>query len=247
MKISVVIPVFNTKAEYLMAAVKGVLTQSFPCHELIIVNDGSTRQETIHYIEGLEYCEDYYDCISTIKVINQKNKKISGALNAGIWHMTGDWWAGCGSDDRWHLNKLGKQVEFIKKHPEAKVIYCDWQFINEDGSVTGIFNEPEFTDRKEAGRYIIHDHFATWSGMMIHRSVFENVGLFDESYPTREDYEFNIRILTKYLMYRVPKVLFQYRVHPEQLTRRNDRAVQNFYTEKARAVAIEYFGEKNEH
>lgn len=239
MKISVVIPVFNTHPLFLFESVLSIKRQSYIPVEVILINDGSTRKETINAINILK--KDWPELI----VVNQGNKKISGALNTGIRLMKGDWWAGCSSDDRWLSTKLSEFVRFSKSKPEAKILYCDWQFIDQNGNLIRTFTEPEFGDRFEAGRYIIHDHFATWSGMMIHRSVFDDIGLFDESYPTREDYEFNIRILTKYMMYRVPRVLFQYRMHPEQLTRRNDKSVQDFYTEKARMIAIKHFSNQN--
>ena len=245
MKISVVIPVFNTKAEYLRMAVVSILSQTYPCHELIIVNDGSTRGETLNELNAAKYG---YDLTDIIKVIDQENKKISGALNTGIRNMNGDWWTGCGSDDTWYPNKLAEQVRFLTEHPEAKIIYCDWDYININGKVIGHFKEPEFKDRMEAGRYIIHDYFGTWGGMMIRKDVFDVVGMFNEAYPTREDYEMNIRILNKFMMYRVPKTLFTYRLHPEQLTNSSHAGSRSIdgkkYCEIARAMAIEYFGDK---
>jgi len=246
MKISVVIPVFNTKAEYLRKAVESVLLQTYPCHELIIVNDGSTRKETIDELDKLFEHEYPFP----IGIIKQENKKISGALNTGIRHMTGDWWTGCGSDDTLFLNKLKEQADFIEQHPEAKVVYCDWYYIDKDGKIIKRFKEPEFKDRMEAGRYIIRNYFGTWGGMMVHRSVFDAVGLFNESFPTREDYEMNIRILNKFMMYRVPKALFTYRLHPEQLTNSAHAGARSAdgkrYTEIARDLAIEYFGDEND-
>ena len=246
MKISVVIPVFNTRADFLLAAVQGVLKQTHPPLELIIVNDGSTRKETIFQLETIELYAESGDSCTPINVINQKNKKISGALNTGIRNMNGDWWAGCASDDVWYPNKLAEQVKFINEHPEARVVYCDWDFIDNKNNRIKTYQEPEFKDRLEAGHHIIREHFGTWTGLMIHRGVFDAVGLFNEDYPTREDFEMNIRILTKYMMYRVPKPLFGYRLHSEQLTNtvhagtRSDAGRK--YCEMARDLAIEYFG-----
>ena len=240
-------PVYNTKAEYLREAIKSVIWQSKPCFELIVVNDGSTRPETLDELNVISGMSKVF-AIPEICVINQENKKISGALNTGIRYMHGEWWAGCGSDDTWYPDKLRKQIEFIKNNLEAKVIYCDWDFIDANGKIIRNFKEPEFKDRMEAGRYIIHDHFGTWGGMLVHRSVFDDIGLFDEEFPTREDYEMNIRILTKYMMHRVPETLFTYRLHNEQLTNSSHAgsrsATGKKYCELAKARAIKHFGEK---
>uniref|UniRef100_A0A6M3IXR4 Putative glycosyltransferase n=1 Tax=viral metagenome TaxID=1070528 RepID=A0A6M3IXR4_9ZZZZ len=244
MKVSVVMPVFNTRAYFLLLAVQSVLRQTYTPLELIIVNDGNTSKETIRQLESIAcYAEIGYSLVP-IRIINQENKKISGALNAGIRDMTGDWWAGCASDDVWYPDKLKEQVAFIEQHPEARVLYCDWDFIDNKGNQLRTYQEPGFKDRMEAGRYIINDYFGNWSGMMIHHEVFNDIGLFNEDYPTREDFEMNIRILTKYMMHRVPKTLFGYRVHGQQLTNTAKKEMQNKYRIMARNLAIEYFGDK---
>lgn len=235
-------PVFNTSAKYLLEAVKSVLCQSRPAFELIIVNDGSTRKETIFQLETISLYAESGESCTPINIINQSNKKISGALNTGIRNMNTDWWAGAGSDDLWHPDKLKKQVEFIKKHPEAKVVYCDMWYINKNGEVTGKHKEPGFNDRLEAGKYIIRKYFGAWGGMVVHRDVFDTIGLFNEEYPTREDYEMNIRILNKYMMYRVPEKLHYYRIHGEQLTSTAKKEIQDKYRIMAKNLAIEYFG-----
>ena len=250
MKISVVIPVFNTKAEYLWAAIDSVLQQTYQCHELIIVNDGSTRKETIDELDKLFKYERPWLLFRIRHIIHQENKKISGALNTGIRNMTGDWWTGCGSDDTWYPDKLLWQVDFIRRRQEASVIYCDWDYIDAKGKIIGHFKEPEFVTRQDAGKYIIRNYFGTWGGMMVHRSVFDVVGLFNEAFPTREDYEMNVRILNKFMMYRVPKTLFTYRLHPEQLTNSSHAGSRSAdgkkYTEIARDLAIEFFGNEND-
>jgi len=240
-QVSVVMPVYNTAAKFLEEAIDSVINQSFVDWELIIVNDGSTRVETLKKLDEIALFNK-----KNIIIIHQKNKKISGALNTGIKNMNGDWWAGLASDDIWYPNKLAEQIKFIEIQPESKIVYCDWDYINGESKTIRHFQEPEFKDRMEAGRYIIHDYFGTWTGLMIHKKVFDVVGMFNEAYPTREDYEMNIRILNKFMMYRVPKTLFAYRLHSEQLTNSayagSKSADGKKYAEMARAVAIDYFG-----
>ena len=241
--ISIVIPVYNTRAQYLRKAIQSVMLQTYIDWELIIVNDGSIQQETLDELQYIEELETLFH----ITIIHQKNKKIPGALNTGIRHMCGTWWAGLSSDDRWYPRKLEKQVEFIEKHPEAQVLYTDWEFIDEKGNMVQSYEEPEFTDRKEAQKYIINDHFGNWSSMMIHREVFEKIGLFNENYPTREDYEMNIRILNQYLMYKVPGIWLQYRLHKEQITNSvdfgSDSAAGKKYCERAKNLAKRFYEE----
>ncbi len=247
MKISAVMPVFNTDPKYLREAFNSILAQSHQVSEIIIINDGSTRTETLQELYNIHF----WFKRNPVQVIYQNNKKISGALNTGIRVMKGDWWAGCSSDDRWLPNKIKEQVEFIEAHPEAKVLYCDWEFIDKEGFAGKIHHEPSgFKDRFEAGKHIIREHIGMWSGMMIHKSVFDSVGLYNESFPTREDYEMHTRILTKHMMYHIPKVLAQYRLHREQISNSRDQGsytdVGKHYCEMARDLAIEHFGDEKD-
>jgi glycosyltransferase involved in cell wall biosynthesis len=245
MKISTVIPVYNTKPKFFRECVNSVLNQTHPVDEIIIVDDGSDSPKTLDelYHSGLHLHP-------LIKIITQKNKRIPGALNTGIRYMTGDWFAGCSSDDRWLPHKIEEQVKFVRSNPKAKVMYSDWEYIDSEGFQLSTYTEPGFKDRFEAGRYIIKDYFGNWSGAMIHKSVFDDIGLYNENLIIHEDYEFNIRILTKYMMHRIPKVLFQYRTNPEAITfnkthgRGTDTAKRCI--EIGRAIAIEHFGNEED-
>jgi len=211
--ISVVVPVYNTKAKYLEQCLFSIFGQTYQPYEVIIVNDGSTRKETLNVLKMIEEQN-----LKNVKIIHQENKKISGALNTGIRNMKGNWWAGCASDDLWFPNKLEEQVKFAKKHPEARVIYANWVMIDENGFFIRQVNEVEFFSLRDQQLYLCQAYFATWSNMLVHKEVFKKIGLFNEAFPTSEDYEMNIRIAQYYLFYKVPKNLMMYRVHPEQLS-----------------------------
>lgn len=238
-KISVVVPVYNTKKEYLIDCLNSIFHQTYKPYEIIVVNDGSTRKETLDVLKQLKD--------SDVILINQENKKISGALNAGIRIMKGDWWAGLSSDDMWFPNKLEEQVKFAKEHPEAKVIYANWIAVDHNGFFIQQINEHIFFNLKDQQDYLKHGYFSTWSNIFINKEVFEKVGLFNEEYPTSEDYEFTIRMSQYYLFYKVPKNLMMYRIHPEQLTETEwgwKGIKGRFYTNKAALLAHKLFGEK---
>lgn len=212
MKISAVAPVFNIKATYLRESINSMLTQTHEPYEIILVNDGSTRKETLD-------CLDEYRSNPKIKIIDQVNKKTCGALNATIKAMSGDWWAPLSSDDFWNPSKLQIQEDFVRSNPEAKVIYADFNIINEWGAVCGVAKEPEFKTIKEQQDFLRWCYFGMWSNMLVHKSVFETVGLYNEDFIAVEDYEMNIRIAKKYLFYKINVPLTTYREHPEQTTK----------------------------
>ena len=91
MFISVIIPVYNVE-QYLHDCLDSVVAQSYSDYEIICVNDGST--DGSHEI----LCE-YQKKYSKIIVINQQNKGLSGARNAGIVIAKGDYIFFLDSDD----------------------------------------------------------------------------------------------------------------------------------------------------
>jgi len=238
-KVSVVVPVYNTRRKYLEQCVNSIVKQTYKPYEIIIVDDGSTRVQTLKALKQIE--KKGVAC-----VIHQNNRKISGALNTGIRNMKGNWWAGCSSDDVWFPYKLEEQVKYAKKHPHAKVIYANWVMIDKDGYLIGRVEEPEFFDIKAQQLHLMYrGYFATWSNMLVHKSVFEKVGLFNEAYPTSEDYEMNVRMSQYYLFYKVHRYLMMYRKHSEQLSESQwgwkGKKGQK-YTQKAMELARKLFG-----
>lgn len=198
--ISVIIPVYNQKPEYLNQAIDSVLRQTYKNLELIIVDDGSDKQVTIT------------SSANNIKVIRQENKGVAGALNTGIKEMKGEWFAWLSSDDIWYPEKLEKQIELIKKS-SAKIIYSDWEYIDETGEHIRYEVEPEFSNLKDLQFHLCHRFFGCGSTVMIHKECFEKIGMFNEEYRGMEDYEMWFRLAKEYMFYKVPLVLMKYRSH----------------------------------
>jgi glycosyltransferase involved in cell wall biosynthesis len=116
MKISVLIPIFNTPAHHILEAVKSVLDQTYKADEIVIVDDGSTLCKTI---EAISFCEKRYGC----KVFSlEKHEGISAALNFGIDKCQNEWIARMDADDICFPNRFAKQVEHILANPETVVL-----------------------------------------------------------------------------------------------------------------------------
>ena len=90
-KVSVIVPVYNVE-KYLKDCLNSVINQTLEDIEIICVNDGSTDN-------SLAILEDYAEKDSRIKIINQKNKGLSGARNTGMKHVQGEYILFLDSDD----------------------------------------------------------------------------------------------------------------------------------------------------
>lgn len=95
-KISIIIPAYN-QAEFLEDCIESAYNQTYPAHEIIIVNDGST--DNTREIAERYMFKDFPLIESPVKVINQVNKGLSAARNAGVALATGDYILPLDADD----------------------------------------------------------------------------------------------------------------------------------------------------
>lgn len=215
--VTVVVPTYNG-ARYLREAIDSALAQTWKELEIVVVDDGST-DETPSLLA--EYG-------TRIRVIRKPNGGTSSALNVGIRAAQGEWVAWLDSDNLWEPTKVEREIETARVHPAAGLIYTDYVQVDEEGRVIGHFRGPAPPGR--AGRILrlIRIMYINASSTLIRRSVFDDVGLYDETEPTAHDLEMFLRILERYDIAHVPEPLLRYRVHPGQLTKRPftpDRAV----------------------
>ena len=112
-KISVIIPCYNC-GNIVKQAVRSVKTQTWKNIEIIIVNDGSTDENTRKILKEMK---DVY-------VINQINKGLPSARNAGIRKSTGKYIAFLDSDDWIENNAIELMYKFLKKN-NSSFVFCN--------------------------------------------------------------------------------------------------------------------------
>lgn len=183
--VSVIIPTYNRRG-VLGRAIDSVLVQSrIPC-ELIVVDDGST-DGTADYIER---------AYPSIVLIRQAKRGVSAARNTGIGCAAGEWIAFLDSDDVWKPEKLERQWAAIEAENSIKICHTEEQWIRRGKAV-----EVPKKFRKQGGwifeRSLRHCAISP-STVLIHRSVFEVMGVFDEALPVCEDYDLWLRITAHY-------------------------------------------------
>lgn len=207
--VSVIIPTFN-RSEKVVRAVVSVLNQGFRDFEIIVVDDGST--------DNTNKALSKY--MSSIKYIRQSaNMGVSAARNRGIKNSTAPWIAFLDSDDYWLNEKLSVQIEFIDQNPNTVACQTEEIWIKNGRRVN-----PKKRHKKPSGNIFAQSLklcLVSPSSVIIKRSLFEDVGLFDETLPAAEDFDLWLRISCRYPIYLIDKgLVVKEGGHDDQLSRR---------------------------
>lgn len=124
--VSIIIPIYNTEVSMLRKCVSSVLEQSFKDFELIIVNDCSTRKETLSYLTDIDNTEQ------RIKIFHlEQNIGIAGSRNYGIDHAKGEWISFLDHDDYWEKDYL-KSLMDVSKYSEADIVISGFKIVDEE-------------------------------------------------------------------------------------------------------------------
>ena len=190
--ISVIIPTYN-RGWIVCEAIDSVLAQDYKSVELIVVDDGSTDTTPL-------LLKRYQ---SRIIVIEQVNKGVSAARNAGIRHANGEYIALLDSDDLWDKKKLSVQMDFFIENPDALICQTEEIWIRNGKRVN-----PKFKHKKPSGMIFepsLHLCLVSPSAVMIKKILFDKKGLFDESLPACEDYDLWLRVSIDCPIYLTPE------------------------------------------
>ncbi len=206
--VSAIIPTFNRLGS-LCSAIDSVLAQQYPLHELIVVDDGSTDGTALHLTR-------HYPMV---KLIRQSNHGVSYARNRAIEQAQGEWLAFLDSDDRWFPDKIGTQIQALADAPANRLCHCDEHWIRNGERVN-----PKRKHQKRGGHIFEHCLplcVISPSATMIHKSLFDDIGLFDESLPACEDYDLWLRICAQESVLYVDQPLLEKTGgHDDQLSQR---------------------------
>jgi len=197
-KFSVIIPVYNL-AETLPRAIESVIEQTWPAHEIIVVDDGST-DNSLHVANGFA---------NKVRVISQVNAGVSAARNRGAESATGDWLAFLDADDWYYSNRLRWHAEWIGRDAQLDFLTGDYDYRREDGSLisTSMALHPSgremlekaggknevVMESQEIGSFVA-DHFGDIHTLSIPRKTFHELGGYPPGFKVCEDVHFLTRL-----------------------------------------------------
>jgi len=201
--VSVIVPVYNG-AKYLSEAVESIRRQNYHPLEIIIIDDGST-DGTAELVANLG---------KDIRYVYQRNRGPAAARNTGLAMVRGDVIAFLDADDYWPPNKLQIQLARLNDDPKIEVVQGRFQY-------TGLFTAAERKIRFEGpDNTLISVHLG--SGVF-RKSVFDKVGVFDETLRYCEDQDWFLRAREQDVFIVIIKqVTLYYRLHEHNMTRHKD-------------------------
>ena len=201
--VSVIVPTYNY-GRFIADALRGVLGQTRPADEVIVVDDGST-DETQSVVRGFD----------NVRYVRQENRGVGAARNLGVANSTGTLIAFADADDIWRPQKLERQIAQFAGDDEIGLVHCGLrEFDDTTGETVKLHVEGA------EGR--VADHLLLWKKpgitgaggtIMVRRKAFESAGGFDEGMSVGEDLDFCYRVAREYKIGFLPEVLVDYRAH----------------------------------
>ena len=198
-KISVLMPVYNTDEKFLRQAIESILGQTYQDFEFLIINDCSSDARVEKVVLSYKDKRIKYS-------VNSQNLGISGTRNKLISLAKGEYLAVMDHDDVSLPERLEKEAAFLDAHPEVGVVGCAVCYLGtpkvrklpeDDGSV-----------REALVFFSPFCHPAT----MIRKSVLQNCGVaYEAEFSPAEDYALWSRLMSVTKFANLPDVLFEYR------------------------------------
>lgn len=206
-KVSVIICVYNG-ANTIARTIASVLNQTFIEFELLIINDGSKD----HTLEVVSQFDD-----RRIQVFSYSNAGLATSRNRGLAMATGDYIAFIDADDLWSVDKLEDQVKALEENPKAAVAYSWVDRIDEGDRVICQGGHHTATGNVFA-HLLLADITDSGSNALIGKSAFNEVGTYEESMPSGQDWDMAIRLAARYEFVVVPRSQVFYRASSRSIS-----------------------------
>lgn len=185
-RFSILIPSYNIPDVLFEACIESVRTQAYPEWELIIADDGSTREETLRLLRRYEGSDP------RVRVVwNASNRGIAANTQSAFDLATGDFVGLLDADDVLLPHALFRVAETILGRPEVDVIYSDEDKLELDGSRSDAYFKPDWSpDLFLSSMYVCHF-------LVLRRSVVSAAGGFRPGFDGSQDYDLMLRVMDR--------------------------------------------------
>lgn len=202
-KISLIVPVYNTPAQYLEAMLESIVAQTYPHWETWLA-DASTAPHVRPTLERFVARDERFRLIPLAE-----NLGIVGNSNAALANSRGDYAAFLDHDDTLAPFALYEVAAAINAYPDADFLYSDEDKLDPTGERVEPNFKPDWSPETLRSRnYICHL-------TVLKRSLVEEVGGFRPGFDGSQDYDLVLRASERARrIVHVPQVLYHWRMHP---------------------------------
>jgi GT2 family glycosyltransferase/glycosyltransferase involved in cell wall biosynthesis len=202
--ISLIVPVYNVPAHYLLACIQSVQRQSYPFWELCLCDDASTDPGTRAVLAQLQGTDP------RIRIRRlAANQGIAGASNLAAEMATGEFIAMLDNDDTLEPDALLEVARALFVDGDIDVIYTDEDKIDEAGRKIDTYYKPDFSpEHLECVMYVLHM-------LVVRKRLFLQIGGFRDEYSGAQDYDLMLRLSRDTThIHHITKSLYHWRALP---------------------------------
>lgn len=209
LKISIVMPVFNT-VDYIERSIRSVVEQDYPHFELFI-KDGGSKDGTLDIIK--HYGQKYPKKISWV---SKKDKGQTDAINYGMNKVSGDILTYLNGDDVYKVGALGSVAEFFSQNPKVMWVYGRADIINRDDKVIRGFitSYKNFWLSHYSYNSLLILNYISQMACFWRKEAYKSVGEFDINQHYVMDYDYWLRLGEHFRAGVINKYLASFRVVP---------------------------------
>lgn len=212
--VSIIIPTYRRTA-WLREALDSVAAQTFSDYEVLVMDDGTPG------VENAALCSNY-PFVRYFKLANSGGPIVP--RNRGLQEARGELVAFLDDDDRWLPDKLQRQVEVLKAHPDCGLVHGYCYVMDGEGKPTGRVTGQLHADRKHGYVFddMVGDFTVMLSSPLIRKALIDRVGGFNTAMQAAgEDVEFFYRLAFHARFYFINAPLLYYREHSGGISHNN--------------------------
>jgi GT2 family glycosyltransferase len=201
--ISVLVPVYNTRIEWLRECLDSVLAQHYPNWQLCVADDASPNPMV------REVLAEYAARDARVQIVyRERNGHICAASNSALALAKGEFVALLDHDDCLTPHALFHVIEALHRHPDAGLLYSDEDKINEQGERFDPHFKPQWNpDLLLAQNYVSH--------LGVYRTALvREVGGFREGFEGSQDHDLVLRVASRLApqqIVHIPHVTYHWR------------------------------------
>jgi glycosyltransferase involved in cell wall biosynthesis len=207
--VSILMVAFRPHPRYFREAVQSILAQTFADWELVIVEDPSPCC-------GRELLDGLHD--PRIRhIVNPQRTSLIAQRNHSLAQARADLVAPFDTDDLCEPDRLLRQVDFLKDHPDIGAVGSQVAIIDSEGRRLGSHSYP--LTHEQVMRNITAKMPMCLGSTMCRKPLLQDIGGFQPGvYDAGEDYELVSRLALRGVRFaNLPQTLFHYRFHPGQM------------------------------